>query len=220
MYADRYQRPGARSGSLAAAATITGTMILGLMSSVPEMLPISRPNPTIVEAIPLPPVPPPRPERRTQPRPAATPTAALPDATVPDLPPLPTDNPLTGTTGPGPVLADPLPPPGNGGATAIEPPTAPVMGAVTPDPRYARDFQPAYPPAKERAGEEARITVRVLVGTDGRVRAVEPVGSPDAAFFASTRRQALARWRFRPATRDGVPYEAWHTMSVRFQLTE
>ncbi|RYE01614.1 MAG: TonB family protein, partial [Sphingomonadales bacterium] len=62
------------------------------------------------------------------------------------------------------------------------------------------------------------VSVRVLIGTDGRVKAVEQVSATSTAFFEATKRQALGKWRFKPATRGGVPQESWKTMSVRFEL--
>jgi len=50
------------------------------------------------------------------------------------------------------------------------------------------------------------------------VKAVEQVSATSNAFFEATRRQALAKWRFKPATRGGIPQESWKTMSVRFEL--
>ena len=44
------------------------------------------------------------------------------------------------------------------------------------------------------------------------------ISSASDAFLDVTRRQALAKWKFRPATRDGVPYETWRSMTVRFVL--
>jgi len=100
----------------------------------------------------------------------------------------------------------------------ITPPRDPVWVGAQVDPRFARDFQPDYPSGKLRAEIEAVVTVRVLIGADGRVKAVEPVGNPDRAFFEATRRQALSSWRFIPATRDGAPAERWQEMTVRFEI--
>jgi protein TonB len=69
-------------------------------------------------------------------------------------------------------------------------------------------------------GNPGKVTVRVLIGTDGRVKQVEPVTATSDAFFRATRDQALRRWRFRPGTRDGVPQEAWRTMSVTFVMAD
>ena len=68
-----------------------------------------------------------------------------------------------------------------------------------------------------RAEMEGFATVRVLIGTDGRVKQVE---ASDTAFLDATRKQALSKWRFLPATRDGEPVESWREMTVRFQLPD
>jgi protein TonB len=67
---------------------------------------------------------------------------------------------------------------------------------------------------------EGFATVRVLIGTDGRVKQVEAVKASDPAFLDATRKQALAKWRFLPATRDGEAVESWREMTVRFQLPD
>jgi protein TonB len=93
----------------------------------------------------------------------------------------------------------------------------PVFVSARPDPR-AGDMQPPYPTALARAEIEGKAEIRILIGTDGRVKMVELVSATDPAFFEATRQQALRHWRFVPATRDGVPVESWRTMTVRFQL--
>jgi protein TonB len=115
-----------------------------------------------------------------------------------------------------PVIA----PPATGGGEAVrEVPAPPPLIGASVDPRYARDFQPDYPAMNIRSGIEGTATVRVLIGADGRVKSVEQVSATHPAFFDATRRQALSRWRFKPATRGGVPQESWKTMTVRFVLS-
>ena len=96
-------------------------------------------------------------------------------------------------------------------------PPVPVTVPARPDPR-AGEMQPPYPSALARAEIEGRAEVRVLIGTDGRVKQVELVSTTDPGFFEATKQQALRHWRFVPATRDGVAVESWRTMTVRFQL--
>jgi protein TonB len=122
----------------------------------------------------------------------------------------------------GPLIAGPIhlqPLSTDPGPIAPPQPIAePVIRQAVPDPAVADRFQPDYPPAKVRSGEEGLATVRALIGSDGRVKAVELVTASDPAFFEATRAQALRWWRFRPATRDGVAIESWRTMTVRFRL--
>ena len=58
----------------------------------------------------------------------------------------------------------------------------------------------------------------MLIGTDGRVKQVEVVSTDDPLFADAAERQALRRWRFKPATRDGVPVQSWKQMTVRFEI--
>ena len=83
---------------------------------------------------------------------------------------------------------------------SVEPtptPLPPLIGAAV-DPRYAGDFQPAYPADERRASATGAWSVRVLIGIDGRVKQIEQVSATSDAFFEATRRQALAKWRFKP----------------------
>lgn len=94
----------------------------------------------------------------------------------------------------------------------------PVLLPATIEPGAMARFQPDYPPELIRADIEGSATVRILVGTDGKVRSVEMVSATHPGFFEATKRQALRFWRFRPATRDGVAIESWRTMTVRFTI--
>jgi periplasmic protein TonB len=127
------------------------------------------------------------------------------------------------------VTGTPILPPLGGtgfGETAIQPrveptptPTpAPVIVDAMPVPSAMRDFQPPYPPQLLRTGVEGKALVRVLIGTDGRVKQVAIISADDPLFADATERQALRKWRFRPATRDGVPTESWKQMTVRFEI--
>ncbi len=99
-----------------------------------------------------------------------------------------------------------------------KPPT-PIFKAAIRDARFARNFQPDYPVGMLRQEIEGSVTVRVLVGTDGRVRQVQILSATEPDFARATEKQALKAWRFKPATRDGVPVEDWQTLTVRFDIS-
>lgn len=225
MYAPRYTgSPRFNPGGLAAAIGINGGVVVALMLAVPYVA-LKTPTPPLIgETIALPPLPPeptppPKTEARVEPRP--TPPIAAPHPIVEH--PL-AEGPVTATDTLVPVL------PGDGGVlggtgTGVTPratptPPAPVIVAPGIDPRYAGDFQPLYPSAEQRMGRSGKVTVRVLIGTDGRVKQVEPVSATSDAFLRATTDQAKRRWRFTPGTRDGVAQEAWRTMTVTFVLQE
>ncbi|MBB3912127.1 energy transducer TonB [Sphingomonas desiccabilis] len=223
MYANRFASERRfHPASMGVALAINGGLLAAmLMAGSVTVIPYEDPvlNTT---AIPLPPVPPevkpePQPvEKRAEPQPQ--PLTFLPKPVVdlprPDQPVLASESTLpitpptmTGTPG------------GTGTSVSVDPPKPmPVLVDATPDPRYSDAFQPAYPPAERRAERDGVVTVRVRIDASGRVTAVEPVRATSDAFLEATRRQALSKWRFRAATRDGVPVESWRVMTVRFEM--
>lgn len=96
----------------------------------------------------------------------------------------------------------------------------PILVGAVPDPKRLTDFQPSYPSAMIRAQMEGFATVRVHINEAGRVETVELIDTNDSAFWKATREQALKRWRFRPATRDGVAIPSDRVMTVRFRLSD
>jgi len=220
MYADRHAgRPAIKPGSMTLALAMTALPIVGLITSSQASRIIATFDPPIeVKNIPLPKDPPPDP---VKPKPK---TADPIDQKVyvPPVDPRLDDNSKIETTSTVPPFTPPPLPPGNGTATKIETPTPPlpVMVDAQYDQRYASLLQPTYPASEIRAGNTGRVVLRVLIGADGRVKQVERVSAASDAFFAAAERQALTKWRFKPATKDGVPIEQWKTMSLRFQLDE
>lgn len=109
-----------------------------------------------------------------------------------------------------------------GTSTAVTPKADPTPLPVLTEPMplagAVRDFQPPYPPQLLRTGIEGTAVVRVLVGTNGRVKQVAIISADDPLFGDATERQALRKWRFKPATRDGVAVESWKQMTVRFEI--
>lgn len=201
-------------GLLVAAVALHVGIVGVILSYHPEILP-GKPGAIGLIPITTEPPPPPRPkplDTRTKADPQTRPQIDRPPVILPrdpvvgqwpDLPPLPSG---------GTVLGE-----GNGGGGVVLP-IDPVLTPVGIDRRFAGDLQPPYPPALQRAEIQGNVTVRVQIGLDGRVMAVELVKADDPAFFASTRNWALKRWRFKPATRDGAPVVAWITKTVRFEI--
>jgi len=99
-------------------------------------------------------------------------------------------------------------------------PAGGVYNAVPPggtQPEELDRVVPRYPAAARRAGVEGRVVVRGIVRHDGTIDNVEiirdlPYGLGDSA------RQAVSRWRFRPATFNGEPIDVYYTVTVNFRL--
>lgn len=178
-----------------------------------------------ITPITVPPPPPPKPIEKVEDIVKPRPSLPAPTPTAPD-PVFPIERDF-GTIGE-PILdgdfsIDPLPGGGttiDDGAITVIPIPDPVLVAPQWDQRFARQFQPNFPSGKLRAGIEGVVKVRVLVGTNGRVKAVEQISATDPAFFKATERHALRKWRFKPATRDGQPIEDWKTISVNFTIND
>jgi len=220
MYAEhRYAPRQSRTVSLGAALLINGALIAGLIYSAPNVISKKHGGITVIDIF-DPPEPPPLDPPKPQPK-AETATPAQPRPSAPE-PTIRTDSPNTTATSTDvtPPLP-PLPPVPKAGPTAVVDPLPPLpLVSAEQDPRFARDFQPGYPAAELRAQRDGIVKLRVLIGIDGRVKAAEPVTATSDAFFDATRRQALSKWRFKPATRGGVPQESWKTMTVRFRIED
>ncbi len=163
---------------------------------------------------------------KDQPRPTPKPRPQKPDAreahvtsvhreiSLPDVPDITlTPAPIPDTIG------------GMGGGMVIDPvvppePSQPVLVQPRADTRFASGFQPPYPAAMLRQQMEGTVTVRVTIGPDGRVLDVALISAADPAFFETTKRQALSRWRFLPGTRDGIAITTEKVMTVHFHLTD
>ncbi|MET0309732.1 MAG: TonB family protein [Sphingomonas sp.] len=219
MYANqRYQPPHSRGFSFGAALAINAAIIAGLIYSAPNILVKTPPIFKIRDypEQPTPPVEKPKEQPKIEKRDVAR--APLPTAPKPVVPTT-SENSSTTTDTIYPPLP-PMPPIKDVGPVAQpEPPKAlpPLIGAAQ-DPRFVRDFQPEYPSSELRAQRDGQVRVRILIGIDGRVKAVEQVTATSTAFFEATKRQALGKWRFKPASRGGVPEESWKVMNVRFEL--
>ncbi|EQB09491.1 hypothetical protein L288_05755 [Sphingobium quisquiliarum P25] len=167
----------------------------------------------------IPLTPPPPPEKTDQPPESKITPKALPDPLPARVDPaidIPTTGPDIRTTDtvtntkPGTVEILPPPPP--------DPPREAVLREARIDPRALPAFQPEYPGSMVRQGLEGSVTVRVTISPEGRVTAIEQLSATDEAFWIATQRHALRKWRFQPATRDGVATVSSKVMTVHFRL--
>jgi protein TonB len=80
--------------------------------------------------------------------------------------------------------------------------------------------KPAYPEQCRRRGQEGKVVLRVLVGTDGSVGKVEIVTPSAVKAFDRAAVEGAKRWRFEPARRGDTPVEAWMKIPVIFRLED
>ncbi len=219
--AHRRQR---RKLSPSALALIVGghAAAIVLLASAKMEVGVFKPDPPlVVKPIPLPQDPPPvPPEPKTEPAPSPPMSnlslppreVTLPLDTGPVVVPGPTPepSPIIGTN---PVtLPQPVPIP-----TPVPPPV------VKTGPRLATAgdlLRPPSPESKRRMEEEATLRLRLSIDERGRVTAVEPIGSADAAFLDSARRHLTRTWRYTPAKEDGRAVPSSLVITLRFKLED
>ena len=132
---------------------------------------------------------------------------------TPDAVPIPMDPPEAGIT------AEFVPPGDLPEGTGSAVPVPPLLVGVRADPRYPVT-RPPYPAEMIRADKEGVVGVEVYVGANGRVTDARIFKSSGfSSFDRSTIDEAKRKWRFLPATRDGVPQAQWHRLQVVFKLT-
>ena len=201
-------------GSLAIVIMLHAAAITALAVSKMDM-PVKTFTPIRIKDVPETPPPPENPPERNKDE--ARPAERV-DRVPQQVPDLPRNDVIIVPQRDLPIV-EPGPAAGSGGR-AVDPlpvPRAdPVRIAARIDP--ASRLQPPYPPSEERMGSEGSVTVRVTIGADGRVKAVERISSTSDAFFRATERHALRHWKFRPETLDGRPVESSRLMTVKFQL--
>ena len=196
------------------AAALGAVILFGTTTFVRQV----EQNPDVIN-IPLPTEPPPipRPEPRQDRR--MPQHQSVPTPTPPDAPPV-SQNPIQ--TGPAQPQQPPVGPVGpvRTAAATIPHIPEPVRHGAEVDPRFRDALQPPYPPDRERLQQDGRVRVRITIGADGRVTAIEQLSATHEAFWRATQRQALNRWRFRPATVDGRPVTSTMVMTVTFRIPD
>ena len=170
---------------------------------------------TFIDPVVPPPPPPPEPARPTESSPSRvdTPVVLVP---IPSPAPMPTLdlgppllNPGSGTVETAPPTPVPVP---------IPAPPAAIVRVAAKAMTAASDLTPPYPDEKRRMGEEAVLRLSLAIDARGRVTSVVPAGTVDPAFLEAARKHILKRWKYRPATEDGVAVASRQTVTIRFRI--
>jgi len=130
-----------------------------------------------------------------------------------------------------PAGADPTPAP-NAPTTVLEPqaPAPPGAAPVTAAPAppdaeqpasnadYLQNPKPAYPPVSRRLGEQGKVVVRVLIGTDGAAQNAEIRQSSGFGRLDQAALRTALKWRYVPGKRNGAPEAMWFNVPINFVL--
>ncbi|HEV2538444.1 MAG TPA: energy transducer TonB [Frateuria sp.] len=92
--------------------------------------------------------------------------------------------------------------------------------AAATEPVLIRTVQPRYPTQARRANQEGWVVVSYNVDTDGNVNGVKVLDAQPRHLFDREAVDAVERWKFKPATRNGVPVEANRQQRIVFKLNQ
>ncbi|TPE61004.1 energy transducer TonB [Sandaracinobacter neustonicus] len=210
------QRVNAALGVGALHFMLGAGLLIGLAVKV---APDRAPDPIVVRLDPVKPQPKPEPLPMPQPR--------LSDIRVQADEPVieyrePQDTPLVAGAVVPPVTGEGQPGSGNGQTAKPEVlPAQPVRRAALARPGTVALRPEDYPDASRRAGEEGRVTIRVGIGTDGSVSNCTVIASSGhERLDRKTCQVAERRWRFSPATEDGVAVPSSAERSIVWRLED
>lgn len=160
--------------------------------------------------------PPPQPKPQAAPLPPPTPPAQVPVAAVPALVAAP--NAISAIAA---VTAAPQP-------AAVTPPVPPAPAAPPPAPRAPQRSaagvnmtlceKPEYPSASRRMEEEGTVSLRFLVGVDGKVLRSEIEKSSGFRRLDEAARNGLAKCQFKAAMVDGQAEQSWASIQYTWRL--
>lgn len=101
-------------------------------------------------------------------------------------------------------------------------PAAPMASARLDLPISTADYlqnpKPAYPAISKRLGEQGKVVVRILIGTDGTAQKAEILQSSNFERLDQAALSTVLRWRYVPGKRGGIPEPMWFNIPINFVL--
>ena len=200
-YASRQRQPRKHLISITLVLVLHGLLLWAIQSglarevvklteSTVEVLLLSDNRP------PPPPAPPAPPPPKTPTPPVIAPTTAAPAITTPAAPAVAA--PSTVPTTPAPAA-----------------PSVRTGAVIQPGASCAK---PDYPSASRRLEEEGTVTLKFLIGADGRVLQAEIEKTSGFNRLDEAARNALSKCQFRPGTVDGKPEQSWASIKYTWRL--
>jgi protein TonB len=101
---------------------------------------------------------------------------------------------------------------------ATAPPPAPMPTVPESAPRLLSSPAPRYPRDAQRRGIGGTVLLRVHVGPDGAPAGIDLVQGSGSHSLDRAAVEAVRRWRFAPAMRDGQPVEAAVQVPITFNV--
>ncbi|MBX3654656.1 MAG: energy transducer TonB [Ramlibacter sp.] len=170
---------------------------------------------------PQPKVEPPPPVPKKLPVPVKQPVARKPDPLPPPPLPVAIADPTPAPAAPTGVTTPPPPAPPIAAPVAVAPvapPPPPKVELPSSDADYLQNPKPAYPAISKRLGEQGKVVIRVLIGTDGTAQKAEIRQSSGYDRLDQAALTTVQRWRYVPGKRNGVAEAMWFNIPINFVL--
>jgi protein TonB len=180
-----------------------------IATSAPVLVLMQLGAPTSAPPKPLPHAPAPKTATRTEaPAPEVTVPPSDSSTAPPEAVPAPVASIGTERTAPSPLITAPV----------AERPTPPPLVLPDANAAYLANPPPEYPKASRRMGEQGRVILRVLIGTDGKAHRAEVRVSSGYERLDEAALKAVLAWKYEPGRRHGVPESMWFDVPVQFVL--
>jgi TonB family protein len=92
----------------------------------------------------------------------------------------------------------------------------PGLGVTAPSKIYCPD--PPYTPEARRDRIEGTLVLAIVIDTQGNVSAVQETSAPLGEGLDQSGMDTVKKWRFNPATRDGIPVPVRVEVQITFRL--
>ncbi len=100
--------------------------------------------------------------------------------------------------------------------TLPTPPKPSIITRAVP----TKKVTPKYPQSARAIGTSGRVVIRVLIGTNGKVKETTILSSFGNPACEAAALDAAKQWEFEPATKDGIPFEQKATIPFDFKPLE
>ena len=150
------------------------------------------------------------------PPPVAAPKTPPPKTPLPPViqPPTTSATPVI-TTPTAPAISNTAPAPTQNAASPAPSPSIRTGAAIQPGASCAK---PDYPSASRRLEEEGTVSLKFLIGADGRVLQAEIEKTSGFPRLDEAARNALSKCQFRPGTVDGKAEQSWASIKYTWRL--
>jgi protein TonB len=96
-----------------------------------------------------------------------------------------------------------------------------VIGAEVLDNRDFKPFgnqKPTYPEVPRKLNLEGSVSLKILVGPQGKVEEVQVIQWTGHPTFAESAKSTASVWKFAPPRYQGKPAKAWYKRTIEFRL--